>query len=197
MAALQKSIIQGSKIFIQSNKILLKLITWFEGRPEMISTFLLIMAPILTLQANLKLSDNLSLLNIILSIAPLIYVNLIFYKVSKSLKIFSFRVIYPKFTNYFKQKFIKSIQHHNIFKDLCIPHRRQTWYLEIMLYIGQILKTIQKDVVSVSRTMWPFLFYPNLFSTFLLMFWRLIVQLDYHNSLWVVGDGVNFLVVSR
>ena len=104
--------------------------------PPIFIAILMFLLGVLSFQINKSLYKNLNPLNILLSIIPLLYLNILFLRIVRLFSKFRFRKILENFFAYFQLRFLKQLKRTNIFEDIGLEYSQSTDHMEKLIYIG-------------------------------------------------------------
>ena len=150
----------------------------------------------LSFQINRNLYNNLNLLNIILSIIPLLYFNILFLGFVRIISKFRFRKVLQNFFAYFQLRFLRKLKETNIFDEIGLEYSQTTDHLEKLIYIGQFLKKAESLCMNLTNRMWSLMFYPFLIAAGLVMTKRVLMVFEVENNFGTFGRILENLVLS-
>lgn len=166
----------------------------FSRKPHTcISVFILMTMSFINLFINKFIYNDINPLKVLLAITPLVYFNVMFLNIVAILKQFKYRSVLKNTMIYFHRRFASSVVSKDYSENLNFEAGGAIDYRDNLIYVGQLIKSIEEAVYKWTRKVWPFFFGSMIFYTVFLyiysVYWTLHPKYDNQNSTFqVIGS---------
>lgn len=137
-----------------------------QRNPALFICIFVILLGLLNLLVASLFYNNINLLKIVISILPIVYLNIMYFKLTSCLIQFKYRRIIEQKISFFKLNFISTVEPKEMPSCALSFLEDRMIHQENLLYVGQMLKIMENYIMEYSQKIYYSFFYPSLIYSF-------------------------------